>query len=61
MQVIGQDGPVVFLCHGSFAVKVNCNHLQKTDKTLSNNKYILNFHKMKNHLVKQITIQARVK
>ena len=58
MQVIGQDGPVVFLCHGSFAVKVNCNHLQKT---LSNNKYILNFHKMKNHLVKQITIQARVK
>ena len=42
-KVIGQDGPVVFLCHSGFAVKVNCNHLQKIDKTLLENKYVSNF------------------
>ena len=26
-KVIGQDGPVVLLSHGSFVVKVNCNYL----------------------------------
>ena len=44
-KVIGQDDPVVFLHHSGFVVKVNCNHLQKTDKTLSDNKYVSNFHK----------------
>ena len=43
--VIGQDGPVVFLRHGGFVVKVNSNYLQKKKKTLSDNKYVLNFHK----------------
>ena len=33
-----------FLCQGDFVVKVNCNHLQKVHKTLSDNKYVLHFH-----------------
>ena len=43
-KVIGEDGPVVFLRHGSFVVKVNCNHLQKIDKTLFDNNYVSSFH-----------------
>ena len=42
-KVIGQDGPIVFLCHGSFDVKVNCNHLQKIGKTLLDNKICIEF------------------
>ena len=36
---------MVFLRHGSFVVKVNCNKLQKVDETLSDNEYVSNFHK----------------
>ena len=37
--------PSCFSHNGGFVVKVNCNHLQKIDKTLSDNKYVSNFHK----------------
>ena len=36
-KVISQDGPIVYVCHGGFLVKVNCNHLQHILSSNTNN------------------------